>query len=72
MSALENGVGVELTGGLLDEHGNVTSKPHIMASIVDGAELTPEQQEFASYFVNYENSHPDEFTVSLTLHDTGV
>lgn len=58
VKALEESVGVELS----TKGENIGC---FQAYKVEGAELTAEEQEFADFFINYVNSHPDEFTVGF-------
>lgn len=70
LNALEKGVGVEFYPTVTDENGNYTGAT-LSAKAVDGATLTNEEKAFADYFINYVNSHPDEFKVALHNNDTG-
>lgn len=70
LNALEKGVGVEFYPTVTDENGNYTGAT-LSAKAVDGATLTDEEKAFADYFINYVNSHPDEFKISLHNNDTG-
>ena len=70
LNALEKGVGVELTPSVVDEYGNYHDA-YYSASLIDNSELTDEEKEFAQYFVNYVNSNPDEFAVTLEKQEDG-
>ena len=70
LNALEKGVGVELTPSVVDEYGNYHDA-YYSATLGDTSSLTDEEKEFAQYFVNYVNSHPDEFAVTLEKQEDG-
>ena len=67
LRSLELSVGVELESSFdsmpVDpDKVNITA---LHATYVDNPDLTAEEKAFANYFVNYVNSHPEEFQIGL-------
>lgn len=69
--AMQNGVGVYLASPTesLPDNPEIHSATAIYAERIDNPDLTPEQVDFANYFVNYVNNHPEEFQINYsTVH----